>query len=426
MASVPVAAAPLVIPPTRGGVDQASEVEREPSPAELTDAPPADRATSLTVTPPPAERRFANTLLAVPRAIVLFLLQGPRYAAAEIDDYLEKRSPNAFARDVEKPSWRFGATVDWQTALGPSLAARVGRKFATATALDAYVGFFGARGQSGGLRASLGRYTAADLEPVLVVDAGREMRRVFAGIDDRGPRATYEDRRVAATASLAAHAGDVEFGGRGIFDASRADDANDTFLTAYDTTALVGFDEAQRAGTGELYVAYDSRRVADRSIPRGAPSTGFYARGAVSYMNGTASRTGGMSTFRGTLEARKLFDLFHGDRVLSIGGTAEAVSADAMELPFDRLPTLGGADRMRGYARDELRGRKALWADVLYEWPVGNTTRAYVFVEAGGTSSVHAGYGGGLRFVGSSTVARFQLAGSEAGDFGFYLQLGAL
>ena len=87
---------------------------------------------------------------------------------------------------------------------------------------------------------------------------------------------------------------------------------------------------------------------------------------------------------------------------------------------------------MRAFARDQLRGPRTAYVDILYEWPLGDDSRGYLFAEAGTTSfdgfaALHGGYGGGIRFLsGASTSARIQLAGSETGDVAFFVQLGAL
>ncbi|HEY5934316.1 MAG TPA: hypothetical protein VIU61_06775 [Kofleriaceae bacterium] len=387
--------------------------------------PPADQASGVAIAAPREDHPVANTLLAVPRSIVLLLLEGPRYAAAGVDDYLESRSPNAVGRDVKEARWRFGALVEWQTELGTSLGLRVGRKLATATTLDAYGGMFGVRGQSGGLHANLGRFTGARIEPSLSFDAGRDLTRAFAGIGEHGPRATYEQRGMTIGTGIAAHAGPVRFGLRAAWDDTRAAEPSADF--PYDPAMIVGFDERQRAQTGELSITLDTRKRANSRISRSAPSSGWLLHAAAAYTAGTASRTGDFELGRGTLEARRLFDLFHGDRVLSIGAHVEAITADAMAVPFERLPALGGRDRMRAFAMNELRASEAAYGDIQYEWPLGVDLRSYLFVEAGHTDEWHAGYGGGLRYhTRSSVAARFQIAGSEQGDLGMFFQLGAL
>ncbi len=458
-----LAGAPAAADPVATTIPPASAVDVPSVPAEIAEpaadlaepvpiadrlaaAPPGDRASGVIVDPPRPRHRVANTLLAVPRVVALFLLEGPRHAAIRLDRHRESQSPSYGGRDLTKQGgWRFGAVVDWETTLGASIGLRVGHSFGEAS-VDAHGGLFGPRGQSGGLRATLGRFTEIDVEPVLTLDVGRSLTRAFAGIGDapsvaldpygRGPRATYDTRMFETSAGFGARTGALKLQVRGIGDVVRSDDGDGTFIEAYDGRALVGFDETQRAGTGELAVSYDTRRTSYRFNKRGAPSTGLYVRGAYAYTAGTASRTGDFATSRGTLEARRLFDLFHGDRVLSIGASVEAVTAAATELPFDRLPGLGGSDRMRAFARDELRDRTTTHADVEYAWPLDSRSTGFLFVETGAVhpgvrelaaSRFRAGYGGGIKFVGAAGAwARIQIAGSDTGDVGGFVTLGAL
>lgn len=441
--------------PAPDAAKPAKPAEPEPDPALLAAAPPPDQSTGIAIARSrSSDHRFVNSLLAAPRYLALLLLTGPRFAAAELDDYLEARGPNALGRDtsvnpVFKPAWRFGGTAEWETALGPSLALRAGYKFAHHTAVDGYGGLFGARGQSGGLRVAIGRFTAAKLQPTLSFDIGREQARVFAGVGDEpgvagdpysaGELAGYDLRIVTAGAGVAARIGPVRLALHGGYERIAVGDDDDgarPLTELYDEAMLVGFDETQRAGTGELVAILDRREPAHRWIPRGAPSSGFYLRGALGYVRGEASRTGSFATGRGSLEARQLFDLFRGNRVLSLGVRVEAIGASASDVPFDRLPSLGGRERLRALARDEVRDRGTMFAEVMYEWALDGDQRAYVFGETGSAqpgvedieaSRFHLGYGGGLRFVtGAVTAVRVQLAGSADGDFGFFLHLGAL
>jgi hypothetical protein len=417
----------------------ARAVAADPSADQLAAAPPADQASGIAVQSPENDHAVVNTALILPRTVVLVLLAGPRLAAAEIDDYLESRSPDAFGRTVKHSGWRSGVVADWETSLGPSVGLRVGRSFAHATAVDVYGGFFGARGQSGGVRAQLGEYTDLNLQPLVTFDAGRQLARVFSGIDMQGPRTHYLERRFEARSALESRLGLFRItatAGVSRISTYDEDSDDDPVAASYDPMMITGFAETQRAATGELSIAYDDRRRSYNFIHKGAWSTGWLVRAAGSYSRGDASRTGNFATGRGTLEAHRLFDLFHGDRVLTIGARTEAITANADAVPFEMLPALGGADRLRALARDELRGRSATFADIQYEWALGADTRAYLFVEAGGVArrptaleseDLHVGYGGGLRLLnGSATSLRAQLAGSDDGDLGFFLQLGAL
>jgi hypothetical protein len=410
------------------------EADPEPDPQRLAEAPPGDAASGIAVARAESDHRFVNAILAPTRLVARFLFTAPRYAAGEIDDYLEGRSPDVGARTAKRGGWRFGAIADAETSLGASLGLRVGYDLPHATAVDIYGGMFGVRGQSGGVRAQAGPYTSLRLRPTLTVDAGRELARVFAGVGEQGPRTGYHERRIAAVAGLSARLGPLQLVGTGGLDRTKNDDDDDGPAVAdnYDPSMLVGFAETERAGTGELAVIYDNRRRTHPWVSTATRSTGYYLRAAAAHTRGDASRTGSFATTRGTLEARRLFDLFHGDRVLSIAVRGEAVTGE--DLPFDRLPSLGGRERLRAFARDELRDRSAAYAELDYEWALGADSRAYVFVETGGVaprpsafsaSELELCYGGGIRLLTDRTTAlRAQLAGSADGHFGFYLQLG--
>ncbi len=436
---------PVALVPPTAPEPAAPTPDPAPGADELAKAPPADQASGVAVARPYRRHPIANMLLAIPRTVVLFVLTGPRYGASRVDSYLESRSPNAFGRDVHQ-SWRFGFTADWETMLGPSLGLRVGRELGAKAVVDVYGGLFGARGQSGGLRVSAGPFTDASLEPALTFDAGRSLDRVFAGVGDEpqtgrdpyghGRRVGFEERRIAIGATVPATVGPVKAAVTGRYEDIATDAGSAAFADAYDGSLLVGLDERDRAVTGEVSVAFDARKRRFRWIRPASPSSGFYARGALAYTRGEASRTGKFSTGRASLEARQLFDLFNGDRVLSIGVFTDAISADADAVPFERLPALGGQQRLRAFARDQYRDRNATYGDLQYEWALGNDSRGYLFVEGGSVqpsptdlavSRIHLGYGVGIRTLSdAATSARFQIAGSDDGDIGFYLQLGAL
>jgi hypothetical protein len=417
----------------------------EPDPAELEDAPAADAASGIAIPPPRQSHTLPNTLLAAPRLVVRLLLTGPRLAASGLDHWMEGRSANAFGRDV-KTRWRFGFVTDWETALGASVGLRLGRKFGEDASADVYGGFFGVRGESGGIRMSLGRYTAASIRPKLSLDFGGDLSRVFAGVGAtpgmagdpyaRGPRISYDETMVAASGGASVDLGPIAVIGQALYDDTTATDDGDHPLgDTYDTSMLVGYAESHHATTGELAVVYDGRR-ASADTYAGPLSTGFYVRGTAAYVDGEAARSGAFSTGRFGIEARRLFDLFHGDRVLSIGVRAEAITAGADDVPFTRLPSLGGRSWMRAFARDELRDRSAAAAQLEYEWPLDDNFRAFVFGEAGGVqpgldeitaARSHLDFGGGIRVIeGSSAWFVVQAASSDDGDFGILVQLGGL
>jgi hypothetical protein len=407
----PVASTTEPISGRERAAPDAQPVPVEPDPAALAAAPTADRASGVVVPAPRARHRVANTLLAIPRYTATMLLTGPRYAAAGVDSYLESRSPNAFGRDV-RSSWRFGALGTWEPRLGGSLAARVGHTIGDDGAIDLHAGGLGPRGISGGLR---GEYGVASL----ALDAGKGMDRtdrLFAATD-------YEQDAASATAGVKLRSGALRGGASLTADIRRND------LATTPPIPLAGIDETHRAATGELSIGIDTRRPVYRTINVAAPAAGTLVRLTGGYLRGQGTVTPPFQTARLRLELQQLIDLFHGDRVLTLNGRAEAVSARAEALPFDRLPALGGAHGLRALGRDELRGRTVGVVEAQYEWPLGEDSRAYLLVEGGHVLDFGAiaGYGGGIRFLkGSSTVLRLQLAGATDGSIGFSFQLGAL
>ncbi len=386
----------------------------------IENAPPADQASGIEIAAPERKHRILNAFLALPRLVAHLLLRGPRYAAASVDDYLEGKSPDVGGRSVEEQGgFRVGAEIVGETELGVSLAVRIGYKVSEYAAVDFYGGVLGVRGQSGGVRLILGDYTALHLQPSVSAEAGRELERLY-GIGGAASRDDhYEAEELSVTPALGSQLGPFQIRASARFD--RVD--NDPIATLDPMPSGVG--EVERATTEELSVTYDGRRRTHPWVNEATYSTGFYIRAAAAYIHGDATRSGAFSTGRGTVEARRLFDLFRGDRVLTVGVRGEALTDDS--VPFDRLPALGGR-RMRAFGRDELRARRLGYATLEYEWALGLDSRGYLFTEAGGVrDSMNYDGGVGIRLLtGNSTSLRMQVAASTQGDVGFYLQLGAL
>jgi hypothetical protein len=95
------------------------------------------------------------------------------------------------------------------------------------------------------------------------------------------------------------------------------------------------------------------------------------------------------------------------------------------QVPFYRLPALGGSERLRGYRTNRFQDEGALLLTAEYRWPVWSNLDALLFAEAGQVFSdygdlapdrFHAGYGGGFHFVADGRLAfRLELAGSPEG-----------
>lgn len=94
------------------------------------------------------------------------------------------------------------------------------------------------------------------------------------------------------------------------------------------------------------------------------------------------------------------------------------------EVPFYRLPSLGGTRRLRGYSTDRFQEEGALTLTAEYRWPVWDFLDAVLFAEAGqvfadyddlALGRFHAGYGGGIHLVTGGTLA-FRLELASAGE----------
>ncbi|HEY4058192.1 MAG TPA: hypothetical protein VGM39_16380 [Kofleriaceae bacterium] len=397
--------------------------------------PPADAASGIIVNAEQPDHSVANGILYVPRAIARLILTAPRYAAVGVDHYLESRSPNAFGRDVHS-SWRLGIVFDYERITGFSGAARLGYGFGKDLAIDAYGGAFGARGQSGGARLSLGQYTSWRIQPAIDAMVGRNMEHVYAGVGEIDGRRVSFDEKIAMThAVLAARPGDTWLiVARGGYATTKPTDDDDALATAY--PMAVGIDETDKAATGELSVAYDSRSTYYPWIRPAAPSAGTLIRASAAYTRGDSDATGNYDFGRGELEVKQLFDLFHGDRVLTIGARTETITADPMSVPFTQLPALGGADMLRAYARDQLRDKSATYGSAEYAWPIAAASSAFLFVESGEVhdgyrnfqlSDLHLGYGGGVRaYEGRTTFVTLQIGAVDNDEVGAFVQVGAL
>ena len=59
------------------------------------------------------------------------------------------------------------------------------------------------------------------------------------------------------------------------------------------------------------------------------------------------------------------------------------MSGDLAEVPFNELPRLGGAQRLRGYPLDRFRDRIAVVGSAEYQWDLSRALSASLFADAG-------------------------------------------
>ena len=148
----------------------------------------------------------------------------------------------------------------------------------------------------------------------------------------------------------------------------------------HDVATIPGFTDGVRAARGELSVQLDRRRTRHAHQSRAAPSTGWAAQAYAGWQRGLE---GGARFGYGGADLMRAFDLFGGDRVLSLRMTLDGVGGDPAQVPFVDLPTLGGTGLLRGYASGRFRDRWAASASAEYMYPVTDGAAAFVFADAG-------------------------------------------
>jgi hypothetical protein len=171
--------------------------------------------------------------------------------------------------------------------------------------------------------------------------------------------------------------------------------------TVYDTSKLVGFDD------GYSLIELDANLVIDFRDVTGATSSGFYF----------AAFGGGVPTIRSAYsfghwgaEAVGYFPLFrtyrvNEARVLILRAFFESVDGDEADIPFNELPRLGGARRLRGYPLDRFRDKKSYVGTIEYHYPIHQFVGGALFFDAGRVAREYADladdvprFGGGFGF----------------------------
>jgi hypothetical protein len=196
----------------------------------------------------------------------------------------------------------------------------------------------------------------------------------------------------------------------------------------FDTSKLVGYDSGVKNLYFELEAIYDSRRPSSRFQPPVFETTGMYA----SIHGGRAAGIDGDPTafWRYGGEVQKLFDLYHGTRVLTLRGMIDAVAGGDgrtdKTISFIDLPRLGGVDWLRGYPDGRFRDKAVTLLTAEYAWDLGNFVSSYLFLDGGRTwsglekvnpDSLHYGFGGGVELhTNDRFLMRGQLAFSREGD----------
>jgi outer membrane protein assembly factor BamA len=199
-----------------------------------------------------------------------------------------------------------------------------------------------------------------------------------------------ERYKLGATARYSAH----EYG--------PAPDDDASIETIYDTSRLVGFD------LGYELLELDANFIVDTRDVKGATSRGLFFQ---AFGGGVPPIRGGYQFAHWGAEAVGYIPLLESfrvneTRVLVLRAFFESVDGPDEGIPFNELPRLGGARRLRGYPIDRYRDEKAYGATLEYHYPIHQFIAGSLFLDAGrvfrkyediGDSAPH--FGGGLGFL---------------------------
>jgi outer membrane protein assembly factor BamA len=143
--------------------------------------------------------------------------------------------------------------------------------------------------------------------------------------------------------------------------------------------SLVDFGRSYRLAYGELDVRWDTRRSGARELP-----SELFTRGTLlSLYGGPEKIEDGVSFWRYGIDVQQFFHLTKGPRALSLRFHGEAITAGRDEVSFIELPSLGGANFLRGYPTERFRDRVAAVATVEYQWDLSRHMYASTFLDVG-------------------------------------------
>ncbi|MCH9008917.1 BamA/TamA family outer membrane protein [candidate division KSB1 bacterium] len=207
------------------------------------------------------------------------------------------------------------------------------------------------------------------------------------------------------------------------------DEGHPNLDSLFTPSQLPGF-FGEKMGTVVLKLYRDARNEA------GHPTRGGEQLLAVQF-----SRDGDLGFLKYTLDLRKYIELFYG-RVLALRVRADLTGdLGDREVPFYRLPGLGGEDLLKGYQSFRFRDDDLAYASAEYRVPLNPMVYMTLFIEEGRVfrnifkdftlSDWHYSYGGGLRFraPNGGLITTIIIARSDEGTrflFGLNTELGGI
>jgi hypothetical protein len=195
----------------------------------------------------------------------------------------------------------------------------------------------------------------------------------------------------------------------------------------YPEETMVGFAGA-KYGYGELEVRWDTRGRGSRWESPSVPARGWLVSG---FAGRAVSFGAGEDYMRYGTDLQHFLRIGNGPRVLAARVYGEVTNGSVDEIPFTQLPSLGGANLLRGYTSDRFRDRVATVGSLEYRWDLSYEVTASMFVDAGRVYSgideltlegMRVGFGVGIELYNSNSfLMRGSLASSR--DGGAFLNL---
>jgi len=188
--------------------------------------------------------------------------------------------------------------------------------------------------------------------------------------------------------------------------------------TRFDDVSAPGLSVRPDYVHSEVFIEADSR-----DVPGYPTDGGIYH---VGFANFHDMDSGHWTFNRVDMDAAQYVPFAHQNSIIALRGRVTlSQAANGNDVPFFLLPSLGGANTLRGYADYRFRDRNAADFSAEYRWPlVFRALDGAVFADAGTVAptatglwsgSLHRDYGIGLRLhTASRSIARIDIAkGSE-------------
>jgi hypothetical protein len=420
-------------------------------PTDESDLPPPG-AESGRVDQPPDEtspaRTVGRTLLLVPRGVIevaLLPIGGTIYANERY--HLTGRIRSWFYNDAGTVG--FYPLVFFETSPGVMVGMQLDWKMTSTDRLKLFAGIGPSRRHVDGSLKSAGYfddhvtfklhgeydsrphsrfYGVGNADEIDVEDVAEMQLDPFG---DVAVKSYYGDRlmRAALIADVLVSGPFHVFAATSLADRKRSSSSREPSIETVFEIPMDAFDATYRSGYAELELRYDTRGPLSMWQPAQVTSKGSLAAA----YGGPGVLDSGFVFWRYGIDAQHYMTIGSGPRVLSARVEAEAISAEATEVPFTELPSLGGRTWLRGYATDRFRDRVAAVGSLEYQWDLSRMLYASLFVDAGRVYSaldeltfdgMRVGYGIALEgHSRNNLLARVSMASSIDGGLYFNLYL---